>query len=119
MGISFILYVPLGIKALLGQISLNTKIGREVPKVNLSVIHDLNNGKILQIKFFISSIVPEGYLVSWYEWSVFFLQLILIAVTRVSSTPYLRKPPGKKIFIFKLHLICPTGRVGSIIIIIT
>jgi hypothetical protein len=33
-------------------------------KINLPVIHDLNNGKILQPQFLISSIVPEGYLVS-------------------------------------------------------
>jgi hypothetical protein len=31
---------------------LNTKIWREVPKVNLHVIHDLNNGKILQQQLF-------------------------------------------------------------------
>jgi hypothetical protein len=57
---------------------LNTKIWREVPKVNLPVIHDLNNGKILQPQFFITSIVPEDYMVSWYQWLVFFLQLIAV-----------------------------------------
>ena len=43
--------------------SLNTKIGREVPKVNLPVIHDLNNGKLLQPKFFLSAKLCLG--VTW------------------------------------------------------
>jgi hypothetical protein len=55
---------------------MRLSLKHEESKVNLPVIHDINNGKILQSQFFISSIVPEGYLVSWYQWLVFFLQLI-------------------------------------------
>ena len=55
---------------------LKTKIWREVTKVNLLVNHDLNNRKNVAATVFILSIVPEGYLVSWYQWVVFFLQLI-------------------------------------------
>jgi hypothetical protein len=53
---------------------MRLNLRHEEPKVNLPVIHDINNGKILQAQFLISLIVPEGYLVSLYQWLVFFLQ---------------------------------------------
>jgi hypothetical protein len=72
---------------------MRLSLRHEEPKVNLPVIHDINNRKILQPQFFISSIVPEGYLVSWYQWVVFFLQLINYSY--MSNLRYPRPLPVK------------------------
>jgi hypothetical protein len=72
---------------------LETQPGRiwmELSTFKLHVNHDLNIGKILQPQYLNSSIVPEGYLVSWSQWLVFFLQLI-----NYSYVSYLRLLPEK------------------------
>jgi hypothetical protein len=49
-------------------LSLNGKIQRKVPKVNLPVSYDLNNGKISQPQYLTSSIVSEVFW-QWFSFS--------------------------------------------------
>ena len=58
---------PSNVRVYTHKHTYQTKIWSEMPNVNLPVNNNLDNGKNIAASFFISSIVPEGYLVSWYQ----------------------------------------------------